>query len=235
MPFCIHCGKEIPTEAKFCAGCGKPVSSSGSVEQRKQFYDGVIHKCPNCGEVLSSFITTCPSCGYEIRGAQSSSKVSEFADKLEKLTASKQETARQRFWREEFTSAIHKTDEQKIELIKGFVIPTTKEDVLEFMSYAMGNINTTVLADDSYQVRTERAISEAWIAKLDQAYSKAVVLFGNDPAFDSVKQLYLSKKEDIKRADKTKERKTRIPFLLAFGLLALCIIGAIFMMKYGSH
>ena len=83
---------------------------------------------------------------------------------------------------------------------------------MEFMSYAIGNVDTTVLADDDYHNRTERAISEAWIAKLDQAYSKAVVLLGNDPAFESIKQVYLSKKEEIRRADKIKERKNRQPF-----------------------
>ena len=167
MPYCIHCGKENPAEAKFCAGCGKPIGSSSAAQtagQRRQIYDGVIHKCPNCGEILNSFITTCPSCGYEIRGAQKSQTVNEFAEQLDHLAASKRETGWQRFWRE-FNSDLHKTDKQRIELIKGYVIPTTKEDVLEFMTYAMGNINTTVLADDSNldQVQTERAISEAWI------------------------------------------------------------------------
>lgn len=235
MPYCIHCGKENPEDARFCSGCGKPISSSTPSGERKQIYDGVIHKCPNCGEILNSFITTCPSCGYEIRGAQSSKTVKEFADKLDTLTATKQETARQRFWREEFTSAHHKNDEQKIELIKNFVIPTTKEDVLEFMSYAIGNINTTVLADDNYQARTERALSEAWIAKLDQAYSKAVVLFGNDPAFEPVKQLYLAKKEEIRRADKTKERKSKAPLMWGAIMFIALIIGMIALMKYGGH
>ena len=196
MTYCTHCGKENPSDARFCSGCGKPIAFSSAPNERKQIYDGVLHKCPNCGEILNSFITTCPSCGYEIRGAQSSKKVNEFADMLDNLTTTKQETARQKFWREEFMLGHHINDEKKIELIKSFVIPTTKEDILEFMSYAIGNVDTTVLADDDYHNRTERAISEAWIAKLDQAYSKAVVLLGNDPAFESIKQVYLSKKEE---------------------------------------
>ena len=93
------------------------------------------------------------------------------------------------------------------------------------MTYAMGNINTTVLADDSNldQVQTERAISEAWIAKLDQAYSKAVVLFGNDPAFAPVQQLYLQKKEEIKKADRAKARKNAWPWLLMIAVLAAAV------------
>ena len=235
MPYCTHCGKENPSDARFCSGCGKPIAFSSAPNERKQIYDGVLHKCPNCGEILNSFITTCPSCGYEIRGAQSSKKVNEFADMLDNLTTTKQETARQKFWREEFMLGHHINDEKKIELIKSFVIPTTKEDILEFMSYAIGNVDTTVLADDDYHNRTERAISEAWIAKLDQAYSKAVVLLGNDPAFESIKQVYLSKKEEIRRADKIKERKNRQPFFEMIIIFIVLVAGMVLMMKYGGQ
>ena len=46
-------------------------------------------KCPNCGEVLESFLTVCPSCGYEIRDAKSSTSVRELAQKLENISAQK--------------------------------------------------------------------------------------------------------------------------------------------------
>ena len=234
MPYCIYCGKENPGDARFCSGCGKPVASSAPSDERRQVYDGVIHKCPNCGEILNSFITTCPSCGWELRDIRSSKTVKDLSNKLDTLTATKQETTRQRFWREEFTSAHHKNDEQKIELIKNFVIPTTKEDVLEFMSYAIGNVNTSVLTDDDYRTRTERAISEAWIAKLDQAYSKAVVLFGSDSAFEPVKQLYLAKKEEIRKADKTRERKDRAPLVAAVVFMMILLAGMVLLIKFGG-
>ena len=55
-------------------------------------YEGYIHKCPNCGEVLEAFVTVCPACGYEIRDAKSSSSVQELASKLENITAEKMPT-----------------------------------------------------------------------------------------------------------------------------------------------
>ena len=234
MPYCYYCGSKNTDEAKYCAHCGKPIGAPVASNERKQVYDGVLHKCPNCGELLNSFITICPTCGYEIRGAKSSQSVELLAKKLEELTASKHETTRERFWREEFTNAHHKTDEQKIELIKNFNIPTTREDVLEFITYAIGNIDTEVLSDSIYKTRTERAISEAWIVKLDQAYSKATVLFGNDPTFAPVVQLYQQKKEDIREAIRIKEKKEqdllkpKFPWglLICFGF-SQCVVAVV--------
>lgn len=91
MKYCINCGQELAEEAKFCANCGKAVSApqNGINEQRKIVYEGHIHKCPNCGEVLQSFVANCPACGYEIRDTYSVSFVREFAMKLEQIETQK--------------------------------------------------------------------------------------------------------------------------------------------------
>lgn len=85
MSFCINCGRELAEGEKFCANCGKSVNDSNSSSQRKITYEGEVHKCPQCGEVLDSFITVCPSCGYELRGSSATSAVKEFATKLNSL------------------------------------------------------------------------------------------------------------------------------------------------------
>lgn len=66
MAFCINCGQELAEGAKFCANCGKAVTGESTISQRKTVYEGNLHKCPNCGEVLNSFVTNCPTCGHEI-------------------------------------------------------------------------------------------------------------------------------------------------------------------------
>lgn len=50
-------------------------------------YEGKVHKCPNCGDLIDSFHAICPTCGYEIRNAKSSSVVREFAEKLELISS----------------------------------------------------------------------------------------------------------------------------------------------------
>lgn len=91
MPFCTKCGKELVNDAKFCANCGTAVMepaadlAAWSANQRKQTFEGEIRKCPNCGEPLKSFMTSCPLCGHEIRGTAVSSIVKEFTNKLEAI------------------------------------------------------------------------------------------------------------------------------------------------------
>ena len=119
MAFCINCGQELPEGAKFCAGCGKTVDDNNSTPQRKTTYEGEIHKCPQCGEVLDAFVTVCSACGYEIRGSSTTGAVKEFATKLNNTT----------------------TEYQKENIIRSFPIPNTKEDIFEFMILASSNID----------------------------------------------------------------------------------------------
>ena len=68
----------------------------------------------NCAEMLNSFMSSCPSCGYEVRGSKSKSRVDELATKLE----------------------LAESAEQKISIIRNFYIPNTKEDIYEFVILA---------------------------------------------------------------------------------------------------
>ncbi|MGN1306572.1 MAG: zinc ribbon domain-containing protein [Faecousia sp.] len=121
MAYCIYCGKELPDGAKFCAECGTAVKAERYAEgsQRKAVYEGNIHKCPNCGEILDSFTTVCPSCGYELRGSSATNAVKEFAAKLDNAA----------------------TEQQKENIIRSFPVPNTKEDIFEFMILASSNID----------------------------------------------------------------------------------------------
>lgn len=81
MAFCTNCGQELAEGAKFCANCGKTVDSN-TTYQRKTVYDGVIHKCPNCGEVLSSFLANCPACGFEFNSKKVNTSLKKFIEEI---------------------------------------------------------------------------------------------------------------------------------------------------------
>ena len=98
--------------------CGQAIENNSSTNQRKTTYDGEIHKCPNCGEVLGAFVSVCPSCGYELRGTQSASAIKAFSSKIEQAAS----------------------NEQKVTLIRNFPISNTKEDIFEFMILASSSI-----------------------------------------------------------------------------------------------
>ena len=85
MLICSNCSKEMNDDDKFCANCGMQVKENNSDNKRKIVFDGTIHKCPNCGEVLNSFAANCPACGFELRSVKNSGAVAELSRKLEKI------------------------------------------------------------------------------------------------------------------------------------------------------
>lgn len=78
-----------PEKAEEKHDSDKDEKPTGIYTQRQQEYVGKVLKCPSCGEVLDSFKTHCPSCGYEIRNTRAVSAAQELAKKLEIIEAQK--------------------------------------------------------------------------------------------------------------------------------------------------
>ena len=189
MAYCTNCGAFVKDGAKFCGVCGTKMevetqSSPQEVKkeaQRKVKYDGEVHKCPHCGAVLSSFTKTCPECGRELRGTDSVESVSEFSRRYSSTTS----------------------NSKKVDLIRTFVIPNTKEDILEFAILASSNIDEGSFTRDNVVVSggvSQTDVSEAWMAKFEQAYQKATILLQGDPSFDTISKLYEEKKKALSSA-----------------------------------
>jgi rRNA maturation endonuclease Nob1 len=207
MTYCSSCGNKIESNAKFCPECGTPTakSSTNNTSQHTQEYSGKIIKCPNCGEILQSFVRTCPTCGYELRGSNAADSVKEF----------------------EFRFNQAKTIGQKIDLIKTFAIPNTKEDVLEFIILAEANIDPDAY-DSSNEQSVSASLSNAWLAKYEQAYKKAKMLFRNTPEFAEISETYGEKKKLINSAKKSGKKSKFFArnksIFKGFGLIFLIFI-----------
>ncbi len=230
MPFCIYCGHQLADDAKFCSECGKTTNISNQNTQRKTVYDGEIHKCPNCGEILNSFASNCASCGYELRDAKNSNAIREFALKLEQIENSRNVSANGFSGLKNKInqlSSVNPMDEQKISLIRSFVIPNTKEDIYEFMILASSNIDLKLygFAYSSSQFQgmmatSQRAISDAWLAKFEQAYRKAQLLFIESQELLSIEELYERKMKEIQK----KKRQLPMFFIFGFGGALLLVL-----------
>lgn len=197
---CSKCGEKNNIGARFCQGCGtslavmdisdskeESLGESGNMQftysERKKVFSGEIVKCPNCGEILQSFLSKCPSCGYELRGVAVSNSIKDFSVKMEKATST----------------------QQKATLIRNFPIPNTREDILEFMILAATNFNVNQsLSDDGEQ----KEISDAWFTKIEQCYQKALLLFkNNDEDFIKIKRIYDENQKSIASVKSRKNTK----------------------------
>lgn len=227
MAFCTNCGHQLADGAKFCFECGAKVgvAEEQTSEQRKAVYDGEIHKCPNCGDILDAYESVCETCGWERRGTKAANSVRELQRKLETLYSKRPA----RKMRSVFVHALSggetltTADEEIVGLIKNFSIPNNKEDIMEFAILASSNIDVKVygsLEGSRYQMLNpaQREISDAWLAKFEQAEQKAKIMFGHSAEYLSVKNVYDNKMKAIKK------QKFQIVWLL------VGVFGSIFLM-----
>lgn len=219
--FCSKCGEKLVVGSKFCNFCGTPTNNADPkkeekineeprveyndepITERQTVYEGNVHKCPNCGEVLNAFTANCPTCGHELRGTKATSAVRELAAKLEAIESKREAVKHNALKSLYFGQSLTKTDEQKISLIRSFSIPNTKEDLYEFLILSESNIDIDLYDENGNQFKkndARRAVSDAWKAKFEQAYQKAKILFAGDPRLTEIQALYDATHQSIKKA-----------------------------------
>ncbi len=222
MAYCTNCGNYIEDDAKFCGRCGakttekKAFTNESSTQaqdntrksKRETVYEGELHKCPSCGATLSAFIKSCPECGYELRGAGSTESVRDFSNSYSNAS----------------------NNSRKIDLIRTFAIPNTKEDILEFVILASSNIDANSFSSDNVIVSgsvSQKDITEAWMAKLDQAHQKANIVLTDDPYLEKINQLYSEKKKELETARAKATGKKVVKGILESGMVRYLAIFAL--------
>ena len=214
--FCSNCGEKFAVGAKFCHGCGSKVNevtqsqvvtpSTPLNKQRVQEYVGKIFKCPHCGSVINQSTVICPDCGMRISGVGALNSVQEFSQQLMEIEKSRKKSK----FSDIYLQSANPADIQKLTLIRNFPIPNTIEDVQEFMLLAVANIDvklskntatgkmTSFLNSGNVDLSMNKTISDAWIAKMQQVYQKAELMFPNEPAFIGIQRIYCDKMSELK-------------------------------------
>lgn len=221
MPFCTNCGKQFSDGTKFCPECGTAINAVEPENQRKQVFEGEIKKCPNCGEALSAFEITCHACGFELRNRTGSSAVQKLADMISKLEMERPPQAQKEtisLFKYSIPSA-EPTDKRIANVIQSFVIPNTKEDILEFIFLAANSIDADALDSTTSKGSSEglsrNLIAKAWVTKFEQAYRKAKLSFGDSPEFNDIQAIYDRKQKEIRKG-RTKTNRELLTLLLIF-------------------
>lgn len=228
MFFCTNCGQQVADDAKFCANCGASlIQTPRNNGERKKYYDGDIHKCPNCGEVLKAFEAVCPSCKFELRGAKNSSAVKELIAKIEKLDSQKSEDSFLKSLKRKLDGTkLSPIEEQKISLISNFPIPNTKEDLLEFMILSSSHILSKKPSGNisQHDELLYNELKKAWKIKFEQAYDKAKICIKNDSDRVEIEQCY---EKTIIEPKRKRKKTTKIVLLSVFIPLILIVTSII--------
>lgn len=227
--FCPKCGTQLNGEPKFCNECGAKIAikADSGIQSAQNDYT----QCPSCGANLNAFETTCPSCGREVRNVDSISSVKRLETVLLQIEERRPPNAQ----KSSSNNDINPTDMQKAGCIEAFVIPSTKEDIVEFMLLAASNIDAHAIAVKGMHYTVDRSsyhVTKAWYSKFEQAYEKAKISLKNDPMLDNVQEIYAKKMREIQE-EKDKERKVNIVLLSIIGgcflfLILLAILACVF-------
>lgn len=198
-----------------------------NLNTRKQEFVGIIRKCPNCGAELPSMVAKCPQCGYEIVGATANLSLKDFFIIYQK----------------------EQDDMRKLDMIKNYPIPNTKEDLIEFALLAAQQITAFVEAESSSNntisheqsvagafktvfYGTDKKVSQndfkaAWIAKLELIKAKANIIFANDPI--TLAQINNIAAGADKTQKKSNSKKKRTILVAVSFLIVLFVVYMLFM------
>lgn len=197
----------------FCTNCGKQLdegakfcSTCGAAVPQTTWEENTERKTVYDGELHK-----CPNCGEQINSFVAVCPACGYEFRGAKTASCVKELAAKL----EPVS----DPEQRDDLIRNFYIPNTKEDICEFFILAVSNIKAR---DDC---------EDAWRAKLEQAYQKARLSFGNDSSFSEINKLYesVTKREPLNQFMK---KRYAFPIASLISGIALSIIGAIFWRLY---
>jgi DnaJ-domain-containing protein 1 len=105
---------------------------------------GDVKKCPACGSMVQSFQIKCIDCGHEFSNIESNASINKLFEMLNDAENERKDEgmsvdkALGKMFSEAFGVG-DKVNSKKKTIISNFPIPTTKNDILEFLSLAIPN------------------------------------------------------------------------------------------------
>ena len=148
--------------------------------QQKHAKYGDVNKCPGCGAMIETYSTHCPQCGFTFSNVEASATFTKLMRELDSVEANRKSLT----MKEMMMGITDRTDDRKKSIISNFPIPTTKADILEFVTMGAplaqkkGNFFTANHPDNA----AHNALVGAWQDKLKQVVIKARLSMKEDKA-----------------------------------------------------
>lgn len=164
-------------------------------------------KCPNCGAVIPDTSFYCPECGYALQ--QESEANLDIRTNFDQLTINLMEAP---------------SINEKLDIIKGFTMPMTKEGLSQFLEYSFTNYISTYRATNHDDYEVQDALKQAWYGKTMQAYNSLLRIGGSDPNIKALLEHYskLIKKEKESEDDFKGFLMCMVGILMIVGIIYLC-------------
>ena len=157
-----------------------------------------IRRCPACGAIVDYGVLRCPECGTEIPADDGTN--------LDSLASS-------------LRNAKKKT--QKVDLIKYSTIPSAKDELIKYLSFAASQY-TAILNNEYTFSFGNRSIKASWEQKLEEAFLKACTF-----RLDKSDNNTLDRLHDSIDSAKRKKRTKKIFLALITFVILLAIGGAV--------
>lgn len=159
------------------------VSQTSAAPKSDKFGD--VKKCPSCGAMIQSFKTKCSDCGHEFSNIEANASIDKLFKMLNDAEDMRKEDADTSnplkaiggFYAQAFSGMTGpgKVEKKKMEIISNFPIPTTKNDILEFLSLAVPKAKQlgNVFTKQNPENKTHNEFVPVWKTKCEQIIMKA--------------------------------------------------------------
>ena len=163
-------------------------NESSSINTENSKTKSVV-KCPNCQANIDAFSTVCEYCNYDVTDRDANASIQHLFELLNEAESQRKEEpdtilgSISNVFAKAFSDGPDKIDRKKMEIISSFPIPTTKADMLEFLSLAYpkaqhaGNIFTR----NSEKNKLHNQFAMVWKNKCRQIIMKAKFSMKDDP------------------------------------------------------
>ena len=174
-------------EKKRADASAAPVSAPAPTAAPTSNKFGDIKKCPNCGAIIQSFTARCVDCGYEFRGTEANQGIQRLFDMLNAVEEKDFRSTKTGLMALMDTeTAMERMISRKASIIKNFPIPTTKDDILEFLVLSVPQAKVSFWSDDE----EAKGLAPAWKAKCEQIIMKSKFAMKDDKEFLSEIEKY---------------------------------------------